>query len=135
MPKFELTSTPSTEDKLDASRARDDLFTVDGVAFGMLKEYSARESLYYASLVRQQGYDIAAAWAVEVGLGYVGYMALVGNPNTTDEQVEYVIKLATSRVLGRPDPKSPAFSPAVSESSEEGSTTGSADENPKTTDE
>lgn len=125
MPKFTV-SSPSTVDALDSDRKRDDdLFTVDGESYGMLLEFSARESLHYATLVRQSGFTVAAAWAVQVGLGPDGYTALVGNPNTTDEQIEYVIKLAVARVLGRPDPKSPNFEEPVSEKLNESTTMGS----------
>ncbi len=76
------------------------LFYIDDVEYKAPARFPVNIALKYLRMTRKEGQDNAVSWLLEKVLGEEGYDALMDYDALTAEQLEGVVKLVTSRVVG-----------------------------------
>lgn len=94
---IELVSLP--EDVKDEAE-QVELFSLDGQMYSIPAKPKVNIALKYLRLVRQQGQEVAAGWLLEELLGTEAYEALMDFEDLTEEQLETVMMVAQTAILG-----------------------------------
>jgi hypothetical protein len=76
------------------------VFEIDGTVYTMAKRVKTNQGLQYTHLARTRGTEIAIDYAMEVTLGKEGYAALCDFDDLSEEDLEAIIKKATTTLTG-----------------------------------
>lgn len=89
-------------------RPRVTLFRYDGIGYTIPAEFGMLDALGYADVVRREGIDAGLVWTLTMALGTVGFAKLLSlreDPAVGEDQVQKLIDIVVSRVVGVDSPK------------------------------
>lgn len=89
-------------------RPRVTLFRYDGIGYTIPAEFGMLDALGYADVVRREGIDAGLVWTLTMALGTVGFAKLLSlreDPAVGEDQVQKLIDIVVSRVIGVDSPK------------------------------
>jgi len=88
----------STSDPVSSERI--DVFSIDGVTYGMPKDINGQFALEVLDQIRSVGTEGVVAWMLEEAIGAKGYRALRNCETLKTADLKAVIKIVSDHVLG-----------------------------------
>ncbi len=83
-----------------------ELFSIDGVTYGMPKKLGPTLAMKYLRMARVRGEEIAMGWALEAVIGEAAYTALMDFDGLTAAQLSQVMEVVRLQLIGATeDPK------------------------------